>query len=166
MDMTWLGQIGYALPLCLGGVGSALGIAAAGRAAAGAWAKEANAGKGLNAKHLVLIGMPLSQTIYGFLVMLLFLQDRVLPMNPQEAGLIFGVGLGVGLAQMFSAWMQGIIGAAGVRAVSEADSKPFAFILTAMGICETVGLFAFALWFMLMPKAAEIAAVVAPVVTP
>ena len=150
MDMSWLGQIGYALPLGLGGVGSALGIAAAGRSAAGAWAKEANAGKGLNAKHLILVGMPLSQTIYGFLVALLFLKDLVGETTIAKPGLVFGVGLAGGLAEMFSAWMQGVIGAAGVRSLSEADSKPFAFVLTAMGICETVGLFAFALMFLLL----------------
>ena len=157
MDMTWLGQIGYALPLGLGAIGSALGIAAAGRAAAGAWAKEAKAGKALNAKHLILVGMPLSQTIYGFLMMFLILKPQVSPMSPEKAGLMFSVGLAVGLAELFSAWIQGVIGAAGVRAVSEADGKPFAFTITAMGICETIGLFAFVLMYMLMPEAAPAA---------
>ena len=45
--MEWLGQLGFALPMGLGTIGSALGIGAAGRAAAGAWAKEAREGKRL-----------------------------------------------------------------------------------------------------------------------
>ena len=80
MDMAWLGQLGFALPLGLGAIGSALGIGAAGQAAAGAWAKEAREGKSLNFKYIVLTGMPLSQTIYGFVLMIaLGLLTNLLP---------------------------------------------------------------------------------------
>ena len=61
----FLGQLGLALALGLGALGSALGIGAAGRAAAGAWAKEAKAGKPLNFSYIILTGMPLTQTIYA-----------------------------------------------------------------------------------------------------
>ncbi len=153
MDMTWLGQIGFALPLGLGAIGSALGIGAAGRAAAGAWAKEAKEGKPMNFLYVALTGMPLSQTIYGFLVMLIILKDNVY--TPQfmsaNAGAIFSIGLAVGLGEMFSAWMQGVIGAAGVRAMCEADGKPFTFTIIAMGIAETVGILSFVFMFMMMP---------------
>jgi F0F1-type ATP synthase membrane subunit c/vacuolar-type H+-ATPase subunit K len=37
--------------------------------------------------------------------------------------------------------MQGLIGAAGIRSLSESDGKGFAFLLIAMGIVETVGIF-------------------------
>ena len=46
--MEWLGQLGLGLTLGLGATGSALGIGVAGRAAAGAWAKEAREGNPLN----------------------------------------------------------------------------------------------------------------------
>ncbi len=152
--MEWLGQIGFALPLGLGAIGSALGIGAAGRAAAGAWAKEAKAGEQMNFKYIVLTGMPLSQTIYGLLVSLLV----ILPVlqNPEyplaaNGGALFVIGLAAGLGELFSAWMQGAIGAAGVRAMSESEGKPFANTMIAMGIAETVGIFAFVFMFMLMP---------------
>lgn len=153
MDMTWLGQLGFALPLGLGAIGSALGIGAAGRAATGAWAKEAKAGKGMNFLYVALTGMPLSQTIYGFLVMLLILKGNVYSSEVMaaNAGAFFSIGLACGLGELFSAWMQGVIGAAGIRAMSEADGKPFTNTMIAMGIAETVGIFSFVFMFMMMP---------------
>ncbi|MCD4823230.1 MAG: V-type ATP synthase subunit K [Phycisphaerae bacterium] len=153
MDMAWLGQLGFALPLGLGAIGSALGVGAAGRAAAGAWAKEAKEGKGMNFLYVALTGMPLSQTIYGFVLMLVVLKGQMYG-NAElsaNAGAFFSIGLACGLGELFSAWMQGVIGAAGIRAMSEADGKPFTFTIIAMGIAETVGLFAFVFMFMMMP---------------
>ena len=137
------GQLGLALALGLGALGSALGIGAAGRAAAGAWAKEAKAGKPLNFSYIILTGMPLSQTIYGFLIMYIGLMKPVY--NPEvlgaNAGALLSIGIAGGLAELFSAWMQGLIGAAACRALSEGEGKGFAFMIIAMGIVETVGIF-------------------------
>ena len=159
--MEWLGQLGFALPLGLGAIGSALGIGAAGRAAAGAWAKEAREGKAMNFKYIILTGMPLSQTIYGFVLMVALLMGKQTGSDlsriydpaflAANAGALFSIGLACGLGELFSAWMQGVIGAAGIRAMSEADGKPFTFTIIAMGIAETVGLFAFVFMFMMMP---------------
>jgi len=63
-------------------MGSALGIGAAAKAAAGAWAKEAKAGKPLNFAYIILTGMPLSQTIYGFILMLVGLSPLVVGDTP------------------------------------------------------------------------------------
>jgi len=153
MDMAWLGQLGFALPLGLGAIGSALGIGAAGQAAAGAWAKEAREGKSLNFKYIVLTGMPLSQTIYGFVLMIALLSEAVYgDVVATYPGAIFSIGLACGLGELFSAWMQGVIGAAGVRSMSEGEGKPFIFCIIAMGIAETVGLFAAFFMFLMMPK--------------
>ena len=151
--MEWLGQLGFALPLGLGAIGSALGIGAAGRAAAGAWAKEAKQGEPMNFLYIALTGMPLSQTIYGFILMLALLKGKVYDADfmALHAGAIFSVGLACGLGEMFSAWMQGVIGAAGIRAMSEGQGKPFTFAIIAMGIAETVGLFACFFMFLMMP---------------
>ena len=137
--------------LLLGGaaVGSALGIGAAGRAAAGAWAKEAKAGKPLNFSY-----MPLSQTIYGFILMLVGLAPLITGNNPvvaKHAGTLLGVGLAGGLAELFSAWMQGLIGAAACRAISEGEGKGLVFMIIAMGIVETVGLFGFVFLLLVLP---------------
>ncbi len=149
----FLGQTGLGLVLGLAALGSALGIGAAGRAAAGAWAKEAKAGKPLRFAYIILMGMPLSQTIYAFVLMLIALKGAVY--DPKvlaaHAGALFGIGLAGGLSEMFSAWMQGLIGAAAVRAISDGEGKGLAFMIIAMGIAETVGLFGFVFLLLMMP---------------
>ena len=155
MDTTiFLGQVGFGLALALGAVGSALGIGAAGRAAAGAWAKEGKEGKNLNFSYIILVGMPLSQTIYAFILMFIGLQKIAFDMAHLEkfAGVLLGMGVACGLGQMFSAWMQGLIGAAAIRCMSESEGKGLTFLIIAMGIAETVGLFAFVFLFLMMPK--------------
>ena len=47
--------------------------------------------------------------------------------------------------------MQGVVGASGVRAMSEGEGKPFIFSIIVMGIAETVGLFACFFMFLMMP---------------
>jgi V/A-type H+-transporting ATPase subunit K len=69
-----------------------------------------------------------------------------------NAGLIFGIGLATGLGEMLSAWMQGLIGAAGIRSLSESEGKGFAFLLIAMGIVETVGIFAMVFLLGMVPE--------------
>ena len=153
--MEFLGQIGMGLALGLAAVGSALGIGAAARAAAGAWAKEGRAGKPLDFKYIILIGMPLTQTFYGFLLLFVGLSSRVYDPDPKmlatNAGALFGIGLACGLGELFSAWLQGLIGAAGIRCMSESEGKGLAFIIIAMGIVETVGLLSFVLLWLMLP---------------
>ncbi len=151
---SFLGQLGLALPLGLGAIGSALGIGAAGRAAAGAWAKEAKAGKPLNFTYIILTGMPLSQTIYGLILMSIGLSTAMQneAILASSAGMLLSIGLACGLAELFSAWMQGEIGAAGCRALSDGEGKGLVFIIIAMGIAETTGLFAFVFMLLAIPK--------------
>jgi V/A-type H+-transporting ATPase subunit K len=152
MDL-FFGQIGLALALGLGALGSALGIGAAGRAAAGAWAKEAKAGKRLNFSYIILVGMPLTQTIYGFMLMLLMKKSVYDPaILARSAGALLTIGIAGGLAELFSAWMQGAIGAAGCRALSEGEGKGLIFIIIAMGIAESVGLFGFIFLLLALPS--------------
>ncbi len=154
MDIL-VGQMGLGLALGLAAVGSALGIGAAGKAAAGAWAKDAKAGRPFDFKYIILVGMPLSQTFYAFL--LLFVGLKAATYTPEvlvaNSGALFSIGLGCGLGEMFSAWMQGLVGAAAVRCMSESDGKGLAFLIIAMGIVETVGLFSFVLLYLMLPTA-------------
>jgi len=145
-----LGQVGIVLALGLGALGSSLGIGAAGMAAAGAWAKEAKEGKTLTFSYIILIGMPMSQTLYAMILMnqLGGLSADVVRTN---SGLLLGIGLAGGLGEMFSAWMQGKIGAAAVRCLSEGEGKGFTFLIIAMGIAETIGILTLAFLFMVMP---------------
>lgn len=154
MDTTlFIGQMGLGLALGLAALGSALGVGAAGRAAAGAWAKEGKEGKNLSFAYIILVGMPLSQTIYSFILMLIGLKG--IAYNPEllqaNAGALFGIGLACGLGELFSAWMQGLIGAAAVRCMSESEGKGLTFLIIAMGIAETVGLFSWVFLLLMLP---------------
>ena len=137
-----LGQLGVVLMLGLAAFGSSLGIGAAGQSAAGAWGKEGKAGKTLSFTYIILLGMPISQTLYAMIVMNKIGEVLKKPeIAAASAGLLFGIGIATGLGEMFSAWMQGLIGAAGIRSLSESEGKGFAFIIIAMGVVETVGIF-------------------------
>jgi V/A-type H+-transporting ATPase subunit K len=140
MDASlFFGQLGAALAVGLAAVGSSLGAGAAGMSAAGAWAKDAKAGKGLRFIYVVLVSMPITQTVYAFLVMNQMASK--LSVASANAGLLFGIGLATGLGEMLSAWMQGAIGAGGCRMLSDSDGKGFALVIIGMGIAETVGIF-------------------------
>jgi V/A-type H+/Na+-transporting ATPase subunit K len=148
----FFGGMGTVLALGLGALGSAIGIGLAGQAAAGAWAKEARAGRNLSFTYIILVGMPISQTLYAMIVM-----NRMSgafgggTLTPGQYGLLLGIGLATGMGEMLSAWMQGMIGAAGIRALSDGEGKGFAFIIIAMGIAETVGIFTFVLLLGMVP---------------
>ena len=153
--MEFAGQLSMGLVLIGATAGSALGIGAAAQAAAGAWAKEAKAGKPLNFSYIILTGMPLSQTIYGFILMLVGLSPLVIGENAVTAthpGTLLGIGIAGGLAEFASAWIQGLIGAAGCRSISEGQGKGLVFIIISMGIVETVGLFGFVFLLLVLPK--------------
>ena len=137
----FLGQLGVALAVGMAAAGSALGAGTAGMSAAGAWAKDARAGKGLRFVYVVLVSMPITQTLYGFIVM--SQMAGKLSLAGDYGGALFGIGLATGLGEMLSAWMQGAVGAAGCRMLSESEGKGFALIIIAMGIAETVGVFTF-----------------------
>ena len=138
----FLAEMGGVTAFGMAALGSSIGIGLAGQAAAGAWAKEARAGRNLSFTYIVLLGMPISQTLYAMIVMnnmrAVFANVEI---TVSEAGLLLGIGLATGMGEMLSAWMQGLIGAAGIRALSDGGGKGFAFIVIAMGVIETVGIF-------------------------
>jgi V/A-type H+/Na+-transporting ATPase subunit K len=147
----FFGQMGSVLALGMGALGSAIGIGLAGQAAAGAWAKEARAGRTLSFTYIILVGMPISQTLYAMIVMNNMSGAAAGDLTSGQFGLLFGIGLGTGFGEMLSAWMQGMVGAAGIRALSDGEGKGFAFVIIAMGIVETVGIFAMVFMLGMIP---------------
>lgn len=150
----FLAEMGDVTALGMAALGSSIGIGLAGQAAAGAWAKEARAGRNLSFTYIILVGMPISQTLYAMIVMnnmrSVFANMDV---TVAEAGLLLGIGLSTGMGEMLSAWMQGLIGAAGIRALSDGEGKGFAFVIIAMGIVETVGIFTMVFMLGMIPSA-------------
>jgi V/A-type H+-transporting ATPase subunit K len=149
---VFLGQLGVGLAVGLAAIGSCIGAGAAGMAAAGAWAKDAKAGKPLRFIYVICVAAPITQTIYGFII-----TNQMADKLGQAAtagGLLFIIGVATGLGEMLSAWVQGLIGAAGCRMLSDSDGKGFAFVLIALGIAETVGIFTLAFMLKLLQSIA------------
>ena len=132
-----LAFVGMAAALGLSAAGSAFGKGFAGMASVGAWKKCYAAGKPAPFIMIAFSGAPLTQTIYGFLLMN-FIRNAVA--NGADAGLAFGVGLFGGLAIGLSALFQGKTAAAASDALGS-TGKGTANYFIVVGIIETVALF-------------------------
>ena len=132
-----LAFVGMAAALGLSAAGSAFGTGFAGMASVGAWKKCYAAGKPAPFIMIAFSGAPLTQTIYGFLLMN-FIRSAV--QGGADAGLAFGVGLFGGLAIGLSALFQGRCAAAASDALG-ATGKGTANYFIVVGVVETVTLF-------------------------
>lgn len=137
--MLIIGKMALGLIMGFGGLGSALGVLAAGSAAAGGWAKEGKEGRPLSGKFTGLVGMPVSQTLYCLILYIMMVEYASVAAN---GPVLFGIAIGVGMCQFVSAYAQGNIGGAGVRCLVENGGKGFGNIVVAMGIAESIALFA------------------------
>ncbi len=139
-----LGYFGAACVLGIAAIGSAIGIGAAGQAAIGAWKRCYMNNKPAPFILTVFAGAPLTQTIYGFLLMQQMLGKIAAGAN--EGGML-ALGIFSGLAMAMSAISQGKAGAAGSDAMGE-TGKGFAQYIMVVGLCETVALFAMVFSFL------------------
>lgn len=137
--MSTLGKLGAAAAFGLSAAGSALGVGAAGPAAIGAWKKCHAQNKAAPFILFVFVGAPMSQTIYGMILMNQMVTLANATGFTNWAGMI-GAGVFGGLAIGCSAWWQGVAGAAGSDALAE-TGKGFGNYLMVLGIVETVALF-------------------------
>ncbi|MDR2535570.1 MAG: V-type ATP synthase subunit K [Treponema sp.] len=129
------GFIGIAACLGLAALGSALGAGTAGMSAIGAWKKCFVMNKPAPFILVAFAGAPLTQTIYGFILMGI-LQTSSL----SEWGKL-GVGVFAGLAMGASALFQGKCAAYGADALGE-TGQGFGNYILVVGLIETVALFA------------------------
>ena len=134
--MEVLGKMGFAAALALAAIGSALGTGAAGMAAVGAWKKCFAQNKTAPFMIIAFVGAPLSQTIYGMILM------NTIRNSPDTVDLMMKLGAGLfgGLAIGFSAWLQGKAGASAADALGE-TGKGLGNYIMVLGIIETVALF-------------------------
>ena len=130
-----LGVLATALAMGISAIGSAFGIGMAGQAAIGAWKKCYLSNKAAPFILTVFAGAPLTQTIYGFLLM------QQMRSSNADPAFLFGLGIASSLAIAISAILQGKAGAAGADALAE-SGKGFSQYITVVGLCETVALFA------------------------
>jgi V/A-type H+-transporting ATPase subunit K len=127
-------DLGAGLVLALAACGSAAGSGTAGMAAIGAWKKNFAQNKSASFLLVALVGAPLTQTIYGNIVM-----GKVAELAGQGQYL-WGMGAFCGLAIGLSAYWQGKCAAVACDAMGE-TGKGFGNYLAVLGITETVALF-------------------------
>ena len=133
-----LGVFGPIMALGLGAVGSAVGCGVAGMTSHGVMSKV-DEGWG---KFVGLSAMPASQTIYGFVLMMLLngkLQE--LAEAGKDTFAIFAIGLSAGIAFMFSAIYQGKACSSAILATAKKPAV-FGMTLAGPGIVESFALFA------------------------
>lgn len=134
------GLIGVACVLGLSAIGSAVGAGTAGQAAIGAWKRNYMANKPASFLLVIFAGAPLTQTIYGFIIMGKMLESTKEDFFLLAAGIIGGIAMGM------SAIAQGQAGASSADAFGE-TGKGFGLYIMVVGLCETVALFVMAFTF-------------------
>ena len=126
--------LGMAAALGLSAAGSAFGTGFAGMSSVGAWKKCYASGKQAPFIMIAVAGAPLTQTIYGFLLMNFIKSANCDPSLALWVG-VFG-GLAIGMSALF----QGRCAAAAADALG-ATGKGTANYFIVIGVIETVALF-------------------------
>lgn len=135
-----IAMIGAACALGLSATGSAIGAGIAGQAAIGSWKRSYMMNKPASFLLVAFAGAPLTQTIYGFILMGRMINSTVDPLLVLAGGIVAGLAIGM------SAVAQGKAAAAGCDAFSE-TGKGFSNYLIVVGLCETIALFVLAFMF-------------------
>ena len=138
-------DLGVGAVLAFAAMGSALGTGVAGMAAVGAWKKAFAQNKAASFILVAFVGAPLTQTIYGMIVMNKIAELAV------KGNYMWGIGILCGIAMGLSALMQGKAGACAADAMGETD-KGFGNYIVVLGIIETVALFVMAFSMGLLDK--------------
>lgn len=157
-----LGVAGAILALALSAIGSALGCGTAACAAVGAWKRNYVQGKPASMMLLSFVGAPLSQTIYGMILMY-SMKSSAQSGAPGIALLV--IGLAAGLAIGWSAWYQGKAAAASADSFGETE-KGFTNNFGALGVVETVAIFVMVFTMLVLSATVPEAAAAVPVAAP
>lgn len=136
-------MIGPAIVMGLGCLGSSIGCGIAGMASHGVMTRV-DEGHG---KFIALSAIPSSQSIYGFILMIVMRGSITAGTLSPLSGI--GIGLFVGLAIMFSSIYQG---KCAVTAIQASAKQPAIYgkTIAALGIVESFALFAFVFALLLM----------------
>lgn len=129
-------MIGPGIVLGLGCIGSSIGCGIACMASHGIMARVEEG----HAKMVAITAIPSSQSIYGFILMIL-MKNHILAgtLSPMSA---IGIGLFVGLAIMASSIFQGKSAATSIQALAKQPAI-FGKCLAGLAIIESFALFAF-----------------------
>jgi V/A-type H+-transporting ATPase subunit K len=125
-DPSALATIGAALALIGGLVGSSIGIGIAGSAGAATLSEDSSQFRNV----IILASLPMTQTFYGFIVLILILSGPASDMKSVVAtvgegagAMLLGIGLITGAAECFSAIYQGNVCASGISLLPKTKGK-------------------------------------------
>lgn len=135
-SVKWAGEVGAVMAMALSAAGSMLGVHVAGMATLGAWKKCYVENRPAPFLLISFVSAPLSQSIYGLIVMNALLGAAAThePLARLGFGCLSGAVIGG------SAWLQGRLGALAADAMSS-TGKGFGQFLMVLGVIETVALF-------------------------
>jgi V/A-type H+-transporting ATPase subunit K len=140
MDTSLVAQfkdLGLILVLAFAACGSGIGAGVAGMSAIGAWKKNYAQNKTASFMLVAFVGAPLTQTIYGMIVM-----NKMYELAA-KGQYLWGIGAFAGIAIGMSAYWQGKCAACACDAMGETN-KGFGNYLVVLGMTETVALFVMA----------------------
>ena len=120
-----LGLSGLALCVLLCGIGSALGLKTTGQAAAGILSEDPKK----FSKALVLVVLPATQGIYGFVFGVIAMSNCQVGMALAEGVKVLAAALPLGFVGLLSAFLQGKTAASCIYAVSKEESLSGKLIL-------------------------------------
>lgn len=144
MDITTLDSAlcvaGAVCAIGLSAVGSAIGIGKAACSAIGAWKKCYAQNKPAPYILFSYVGAPLTQTLYGMVLMNTMLKLVGTPIQPGSGVSCVLLGIFAGLGIGMSAALQGQAAAGAADAQAE-TGKGLANNMTALGVVETVAIF-------------------------
>ena len=138
-------DLGLILVLALAACGSGIGAGIAGMACIGAWKKNFAQNKSASFLLVALVGAPLTQTIYGNIVMTKMFELA------NQGHYLWVIGAFAGLAIGLSAVYQGKCAACACDAMGE-TGKGFGNYLAVLGITETVALFVMVFTLIILGK--------------
>jgi V/A-type H+-transporting ATPase subunit K len=121
----WLAIAGAAIAVALAGTGSAKGIGLVGAAASGALSEDPKK----FGKFILLVALPGTQGIYGFVMGFLTIQKiglltgEVVQLSMTQGLEVLFMNLPIAVAGLFSAIHQGKVCAGGVNLVSKQDTE-------------------------------------------
>jgi V/A-type H+-transporting ATPase subunit K len=158
MESTQLAllQAGAFCAIGFAALGSAYGCGVAGASAIGSWKKCYVQGKMAPFQLAILTGVPMSQTIYGLILMLMVAGKASTP-ECWPTCLVIGILGGIAIA--LSAAFQGRAAAGACDAFAD-TGQGFVNYLIALGVIETIAIFVMVFAIMLLGQVGAVAAAV------
>ena len=140
-------DLGLGLVLGLSALGSGAGAGVAGMAAIGAWKKNFSQNKNASFLLVALVAAPLTQTLYGNIVMTKMIELA------NQGHYLWGIGALSGAAIGLSAYWQGRCAACACDAMGE-TGKGFGNYLAVLGMAETVAILVMVFTLIILGKLA------------